>query len=196
MTRRKILMFFQFLISIGLVSYLIFLVDWSKAFNILKKSEEIYLIIGFFLLVFGLFFASLRWYLILKDNNLEFSVLKSYKGYLRGMFYNIFLPGVVGGDVIRIGICRFQTDCELGIATASVLLERISGIFSLFVTSTLINRLRKNFIFNSNIFEIICFAILCSGNSIFFNSIFPLFRDDGSNFKYGWYSRMCLLFWV
>lgn len=123
----------KLIISIGLIVYLIFLVDWDKAFNILRRAEKIYLIIGFFLLIFGIFFASLRWHLILKDNNIKFSVLKSYKGYLRGMFYNIFMPGVVGGDVIRIGICRFQADCKLGTATVSVILERISGVFSLFV---------------------------------------------------------------
>lgn len=133
MNKRKILMFFQFLISIGLISYLIFLVDWSRALGIIKDANIVYLIVGFSLLIFGLVFSSLRWCLILKDNDVEFSIFKSYKAYLRGMFYNIFLPGVVGGDIIRIGICRFQTDCELGIATASVLLERISGIFSLFV---------------------------------------------------------------
>jgi len=131
--KKKFLFSIKLTISIGLVVYLIFLVDWNRAFKILKGVDKIYLIIGFLLWVFGLVFASLRWHLILKDNNLKFSMLKSYKGYLRGMFYNIFLPGVVGGDVIRIGICRFQTDCELGTATASVLLERISGIFTLFI---------------------------------------------------------------
>ena len=130
---KKFLYMLKLIISLGLIVYLLFLIDWNKAFNILKESQKIYLIIAFFLLLFGIFFASLRWHLILKDNNIKFSVIRSYKGYLRGLFYNIFMPGVVGGDVVRIGICRFQADCKLGTATASVILERILGVFSLFV---------------------------------------------------------------
>lgn len=130
---RKLLVYFKIVISIGLITYLVFLVDWNKAFLILKISDKFYLTVGAFFWFFGLFFASFRWHLILKDNKVSFSIFKAYKGYFRGMFYNIFLPGVVGGDVIRIGICVFQTDCKLGTATASVIFERITGVFSLLI---------------------------------------------------------------
>ena len=131
--KRRVLMLFQILISVTLISYLIYIVEWDRAFKILRASNIIYLIVGFSLWILGLFFASLRWHIVLKDNNISFSIFESYKAYLRGMFYNIFLPGVIGGDVVRIGICRFQTECGLGKASVSVLLERISGVFSLFV---------------------------------------------------------------
>lgn len=131
--KRRTLMTGQLFVSTALIIYLIFLIDWNKAFSILKISDKFYLCIGFLLWFLGLFFASLRWHLILKDNKVEFSIIKAYKGYLRGMFYNIFLPGVVGGDVVRVGICTFQARCKLGTATSSVILERIFGIFSLFI---------------------------------------------------------------
>lgn len=130
---KKFLFSIKLIVSIGLITYLIFLVDWSRAFKILKGAQIVYLVIGFLLWIFGIFFASLRWHIILKDNNVEFPIFKSYKAYLRGMFYNIFLPGVVGGDVVRVGICTFQTECKLATATSSVLIERIFGILSLFI---------------------------------------------------------------
>ncbi len=130
---KKLLVYFKIVISIGLITYLVFLVDWNKAFLILKVSDKFYIAFGAVLWFLGLFFASFRWHLILKDNKVSFSIFKAYKGYFRGMFYNIFLPGVVGGDVIRIGICVFQTDCKLGTATASVLFERLTGVFSLLI---------------------------------------------------------------
>lgn len=131
--KKKTLFGIKLTVSVGLVTFLIFIVDWIRAFRILKGAQIVYIVIGFLLWVFGLIFASLRWHLILKDNNVKFSVFKSYKAYLRGMFYNIFLPGVVGGDVVRVGICTFQTECELGTAASSIFIERVSGIFSLLI---------------------------------------------------------------
>jgi len=55
-----------------------------------------------------------------------------------GAFYNVVLPGVTGGDAIRIGRCTRQTKCALGTATASVLVERISGLFALWGIALLV----------------------------------------------------------
>ncbi len=131
--KNKFFIWFKITVSIGLISYLIFLVDWNRAFALLAVTDWFYLTIGALLWFLGLFFTSLRWHLILKDNKVDFSIFQAYKGYLRGMFYNIFLPGSIGGDMIRVGICAFQSKCKLGTATASVLLERTAGIFSLFI---------------------------------------------------------------
>jgi uncharacterized protein (TIRG00374 family) len=129
--KRKIFVVLKLAVSFGLICYLVILVDWNRAFSILKVARKFYFIIGVLLWGLGLSFASLRWCLMLRENKVNFSIFGAYKGYLRGMFYNIFLPGVIGGDVIRIGICVFQTECKVSPATSIVILERIGGLFSL-----------------------------------------------------------------
>ncbi|MEO0293176.1 MAG: lysylphosphatidylglycerol synthase transmembrane domain-containing protein [candidate division WOR-3 bacterium] len=132
MRKSKILVFCRLIISSGLISYLVFLVDWRKTFLIIKNLDKIYFIIAFLLCFWGIFFGALRWHLIFKENKINFSILQAYKGYLSGNFYNIFLPGIIGGDFIRIGISCFETRCELSIATGVVFLERLLGVISLF----------------------------------------------------------------
>ena len=62
-------------------------------------------------------------------------------GYLFGNFYSIFLPGVIGGDAVRIFYCVKETQCGTAVASASVFVERVSGIIAvcgfMFTTSWL-----------------------------------------------------------
>jgi uncharacterized membrane protein YbhN (UPF0104 family) len=117
-------------VSLGLLAYLIWLVDWQRALEILSHANKLWIISGPVFILLGLLAGSLRWKLTLADSQVYLSYRKSYIGYLTGMFYNIFLPGAVGGDVIRIGYCVTNTGCKSGTAVASVLLERVAGVVS------------------------------------------------------------------
>jgi len=125
-------------VSLGLVSYLIWLVDWERAVSAINKAVKFPLLAAPLLLFTGFGFASFRWQLILAENKVAFSYWKAFSGYLLGTFYSIFLPGVIGGDTIRIGRCVQQSTCQIGVAAASVLLERISGIFALLSIALLV----------------------------------------------------------
>jgi uncharacterized membrane protein YbhN (UPF0104 family) len=119
-------------VSLGLLVYLVCLVDWGRAIETLGEAVRLPLFVAPFILLTGLGISSLRWCLILVDSEVNFSAWQAYRGYWLGLFYGIFLPGVLGGDAVRIGLCTQRTNCPVGTATASVLLERISGILALF----------------------------------------------------------------
>lgn len=129
--RRKILFFVKLTVSLGLVVYLGWIVDWDRAVRTASEADIVLLIMVPCLLLARLGFAAFRWRLILADSELAFSFGEAYTDYLVGAFYNVLLPGVTGGDAVRIGRCVRRTECQLGTATASVLLERIGGIFAL-----------------------------------------------------------------
>jgi uncharacterized membrane protein YbhN (UPF0104 family) len=81
--------------------------------------------------IIGFWLASLRWRLILAGNKIKFSGWRAFRGYLLGLFYGFFLPGVLSGDAVRIVICIKRTNSLIGTATAAVLLERVSGLLAL-----------------------------------------------------------------
>jgi uncharacterized membrane protein YbhN (UPF0104 family) len=129
--KSKILFFAKLGVSLGLVAYLGWIGDWERAVKTIGEADKSLLLIAPLLLLARLGAAALRWRLILADSQVTFPLRQAYMDYLVGTVYNVLLPGVTGGDAIRIGRCVRQTRCQLGTATASVLLERISGVFAL-----------------------------------------------------------------
>lgn len=129
--KRGLLFFCKSGVSIGLIAYLVWLIDWQRVGTILIGSNKLFLLLVPLFLLIRLCFATWRWQLILADSQAKFPFWQAYTSYMVGAFYNVFLPGVTGGDVIRIGRCVRRTGCPLGTATASVLLERVSGVFAL-----------------------------------------------------------------
>ena len=121
----------KFGVSLGLIVYLGRIVDWDRATKAVGEADRRVFAIVPFLLLARLVAAAFRWRLILADGSVEFPFWQAYLDYLVGAFYSMLLPGVTGGDVVRVGRCARQTGCQLGTATASVLLERISGLFAL-----------------------------------------------------------------
>jgi uncharacterized protein (TIRG00374 family) len=129
---KKIYLIFKLAVSIGLICYLIFLVDWERAWAIISTSDKSLIIVAPFFWLIGLVFAAQRWRSILGDRKVEMPFSQAYEAYLRGLFYSIFLPGSIGGDAVRVGICKIRTKSSLAIAASSVFLERIGGFISVF----------------------------------------------------------------
>jgi len=124
------LFFVKLSVSLGLIVYLGWIVDWKQAVKTISEADKLLLLIVPFLLLARLGAAAFRWRLILADNKVAFSFWNAYTAYLVGAFYNVLLPGVTGGDAVRIERCVRQTKCRLGTATTSVLLERTGGLFT------------------------------------------------------------------
>ena len=128
--KSRLIFIIKLTISLGLIIYLTWLVDWERVGKILKETDKTFLFGILLVALFRLIFATFRWQRILLDNQVVLSFWFAYASYLVGSFYNIFLPGVTGGDVIRAGRCIQRTQCPWGTATASVILERISGMLA------------------------------------------------------------------
>lgn len=57
--------------------------------------------------------------------------------YLQGMFYNLFLPGGVGGDAYKAIVIQQKTQQPLRSVIVALLLDRISGVVALLVLALL-----------------------------------------------------------
>ena len=154
---RRFYFIFKSTISFLLIFLLINIVDWGRAYIIIKASNKYFFIFAPVLWLMGLLFAALRWRLILFDAEVKFSFFQAYRTYLRGLFYNIFLPGVIGGDAVRIGICYNQSKCKISTATYSVILERVLGVISLFFFILL-----AFCFFSQNLFSALAFRMVIS----------------------------------
>lgn len=72
-----------------------------------------------------------RWYLLVRALDLPFSVRNAYRLSLVGIFYNTFIPGSVGGDLVKAYFIAHAHPERKTRAIASVIADRALGLFGL-----------------------------------------------------------------
>src|SRR3989440_1113095 len=83
--------------------------------------------------------AALRWQILLKVQGIRLSFPRLSGLFLIGMFYNQFLPGGTGGDIIKSYLLLKETDKKAG-ALLAVVLDRFIGLVALVaITVTLVS---------------------------------------------------------
>jgi glycosyltransferase 2 family protein len=76
--------------------------------------------------------STLRWRLLLSAVGVSVPYWRLFELYMIGMFANNFLPGAVGGDVVKaVGLYRDRHRGD--VATASIIVERYLGVVGLAV---------------------------------------------------------------
>lgn len=78
-------------------------------------------------------FGIYRWHLILRVEGLQLSLPRTCSIFFVGMFFNAFLLGSTGGDVIKAWYVAHETHHKKAEAVASVIVDRIVGLLALFV---------------------------------------------------------------
>ena len=90
--------------------------------------------------------AAFRWYVLLKVQKIQLSVPRLSGLFLIGMFYNQFLPGGTGGDIIKSYYLLKETSDKKAGALLAVVFDRFIGLVALVaITGTLIS-LRYDFL--------------------------------------------------
>jgi uncharacterized membrane protein YbhN (UPF0104 family) len=92
---------------------------------------------GWFLLAaLGLFATALlitfvRWYLLVRAQDLPFRLFDAFRLGLVGFFFNTFLPGSIGGDLIKAAVLvREQSSRTRAVST--VIMDRVIALWGLF----------------------------------------------------------------
>jgi uncharacterized membrane protein YbhN (UPF0104 family) len=72
-----------------------------------------------------------RWYLLVRAQELPFTPAKALRLGMIGYYFNTFLPGSVGGDIIKAA-CLASEQSRRTVAVATVLIDRVIGLCGLF----------------------------------------------------------------
>src|SRR4029077_20510270 len=85
-------------------------------------------------------FAALRWQVLLRVQKIHLSFPRIAGLFLIGMFYNQFLPGGTGGDIIKSYLFLQGTPDTKAGAFVAVVFDRLIGLVTLVaITLTLIS---------------------------------------------------------
>src|SRR5207253_6687591 len=97
----------------------------------LRQADRTWIIFGW--LCYGAVevLATVRWQMLLRIQGITLNWLRTLGIVMIGLFFNMFLPGLVGGDAVRL---YFVFQCVPGRkmrATLSVVMDRFLGLFSI-----------------------------------------------------------------
>ena len=129
---KSMLMFLlKLAVSLSILGYLIAQLDLD---SLHKLENDVW---GPFVLSMGvmlvcIYFMTLRWRYVLElIEPKRYGVAKLFNFYLIGSFFNMFIPGSLGGDVLRIYYLVKAYAISKTRAVVSVLIERVAGLFAL-----------------------------------------------------------------
>lgn len=125
----------KFVIGITIFAILLNFVDWRKSGALLLDTTLIPVLLSSLTLVFCILLSSFKWNILLRAQNLFLSSYALLRFYWIGTFFNNCFPSTVGGDVVRLSFMRHLG--HLPEVTASIVLERITGLVVLLGLSAL-----------------------------------------------------------
>jgi glycosyltransferase 2 family protein len=112
--------------------------DVAKLFGIIRSANPWYLLLSLFFFNISKLFNAVRLNRFFKAIGIELSAMYNLKLYYLGMFYNLFLPGGIGGDGYKIYVLQKNHGMKMINVFHAVLWDRICGIFALVFLSVIL----------------------------------------------------------
>ncbi len=127
-TAKKLLIFtLKLLVSGTLLCIILRKAGAENVIGLLRSIHPLLFIASVLLYLVGLFIGSMRWQLLLSE---RFSLKRLFPLYLLGSFFNTFMPGLVGGDAVKIYYLYKETG-KGAQALSSVFMDRYMGFIAL-----------------------------------------------------------------
>lgn len=135
MEKKKIWNIAKTLLKISITGLSLYLVSRKVEFDDLKDafdtSNPIFLFLAFIAFVISQLISSSRLNTFFKGIGLKISETYNFKIYLLGMFYNLFLPGGIGGDGYKIFLLRKKFEIKGRRLFQAIFFDRLSGLWAL-----------------------------------------------------------------
>jgi len=132
----KIKNILSFLLRIGISAILLILlfkfnkIDMQALINDIKGLDKPLLAAGFIIFFFVYVLGFLRWRMLLQVTGMNIDLKKLIRAFCGGIFFSIFLPSTIGGDVVRtVDLAGHTKKAKAVVAT--VFLDRLSGYMGL-----------------------------------------------------------------
>jgi uncharacterized protein (TIRG00374 family) len=102
----------------------------------LGKADPRWLVPAFACFGLVLVCSAFRWQLLMRVQGISLGWFRVWQLVMIGMFYNLFLPGGTGGDLVKIFYAVREAPESKSAVFLSVVVDRIAGMFALIIVST------------------------------------------------------------
>ena len=168
------------LFSAILIYFIITKIDVEEIKNILLRSNPVYLAVASVFFTLSKVIAALRLNLYFHQLNILLTHVSNLKLYLLGMFYNLFLPGGIGGDAYKGYVLKKTFDVPTKKMVSVLVLDRLGGLLLLFIYACALLAYLDIHIFSDYRWLFIAaiplsIAVFWMLNKKFFNYVLPIF---------------------
>lgn len=178
--RKKLITVAKIAISAILVYFIFTKVDFNEVLDIVRKTNPFYLVLAILFFVASKVLASVRLNLYFHALGIKLTQKSNLKLYVLGMFYNLFLPGGIGGDAYKGYLIKKKFEVDTKKVVSVLVLDRLSGLLLLFIYACALSIVLNNTWLNT--FEILISALGVLSvlvywylNKRFFNFVLPVF---------------------
>ncbi|NEX13714.1 MAG: TIGR00374 family protein [Prosthecochloris sp.] len=128
---------FQLLISITALYIVLTKTDTAKLLEIISTANPFYLFLAFVVFNISKILNALRLNRFFRAIELHLSERYNILLYYVGMFYNMFLPGGIGGDGYKIYVLKKNHGLKVVNVFNAVFWDRVAGVFALLFLTAL-----------------------------------------------------------
>ncbi len=146
--RKQLLTAAKIIISGALLYFIFNKITIGDVTKVLQRTQPLYLLLALVLFLLSKVLASYRLNLYFHQIQVALSHGSNLKLYLLGMFYNLFLPGGIGGDAYKGYVIKQKFQVKTKKVVAVLLLDRLSGLLLLFIYACILALLLKHELLN------------------------------------------------
>lgn len=112
----------------GALYFVLSKISFREILQVLSTANWYWLILALLLFVMSKVLSSFRLNQFFKVHQLQIAEMKNLQLYWLGMFYNLFLPGGIGGDAYKIFLLNKEFKTSSKSLFSAVLVDRLSGM--------------------------------------------------------------------
>ena len=178
--RKKLTTIAKIAISAILIYFIFTKVDFKEVLDIIKGTKPEYLILAISFFIVSKIIASVRLNLYFHELGIKLTQKSNLELYLLGMFYNLFLPGGIGGDAYKGYLIKRNFEIDTKKVVSVLVLDRLSGLLLLFIYACILALFLKSSWFDKFHIAIIVLGLLSIVvfwylNKRFFSFVIPVF---------------------
>ncbi|MEP3211455.1 MAG: lysylphosphatidylglycerol synthase transmembrane domain-containing protein [Maribacter sp.] len=199
--RKQGLTALKILISVALIYFIFNKLNVAEVVETFKKANPLYLLFALVFFAMSKVIAAYRLNLYFHELKILLTQKSNLKLYLLGMFYNLFLPGGIGGDAYKGYVIKKSFEVETKKVVAVLVLDRLSGLLLLFIYACALAMVINNDDL-ANFKILIGFAIPLSMvvfyflNAKFFDYVLPVFWKSIAYSAFVQLSQLVCVFFI
>ncbi|MEM9868293.1 MAG: lysylphosphatidylglycerol synthase transmembrane domain-containing protein [Bacteroidota bacterium] len=142
--RKRLLTALKIGVSALLIYFIFTKINFTDVIKTLKTGNPLYLLLGTLLVLLSKVTASYRLNLYFHQIGIRITQGSNLRLYFLGMFYNLFLPGGIGGDAYKGYVVQKRFKSSAKKVVSVLLLDRLSGMLLIFIYSCILAFFMKN----------------------------------------------------
>jgi uncharacterized protein (TIRG00374 family) len=132
--RRQLGTLIKIAVTVAILAYLGPQQDWLKLKEAVLSADYRWLVAVLVLTGAGLLSIALRWWCLLLIQGIRLRVRAVYDLVMIGAFFNTFMMGATGGDIVKIYYILKEVPGEKAKASLSLVMDRVLGLLLILVS--------------------------------------------------------------